>query len=45
MGFIAWLKKLLARRQTEKDIASNSYGNGTGKNNLPLEPEKDPWRS
>ncbi len=45
MGLFAWIKKLLTRRQTEKDIARNSYGNGNGTNNLPLEPEKDPWRT
>ncbi len=45
MGFIAWLKKIMTRRQTEREIANNSYGNSNGKNNLPLEPEKDPWRS
>lgn len=45
MGFIAWLKTLFTRRQVEKDIASQSYGSANGKNNLPLEPEKDPWRS
>lgn len=45
MGLLAWIRKLLTRRQTEKDIANQSYGNANGRNTLPLEPEKDPWRS
>lgn len=45
MGFFAWLKRLITRKQTARDIADNSYGNHGGATKLPLEPEKDPWRS
>ncbi len=42
-----WLRKLFSRKKQNEEWANlhNQYQQPNGKNNLPLEPEKDPWRT